>query len=92
MGLRGDAHGHCNPPLLHAAKASTLCCCREWVLNTTPGKGDVWRVSTPRIHIYREIMRRGNWKLDGPMAISKRPAPAGGYSITNTYYGEFLLA
>ncbi len=62
------------------------------MLLTTPGKGSVWRESTPRVDIYRAIMNAGNWKLDGPLAISKRPAPAGGYTIPNTYYGEFLLS
>lgn len=64
---------------------------RKWVLWTTPGKGNVWRVSTPRVDVYREIMQTGNWRLDGPISISRRPAPVGGFRVTNTYYGEFLL-
>ena len=60
------------------------------MLNTTPGKGSVWRGSTPRVDIYRAIMDAGNWKLDG-MVISRSLAPAGVYRITNTYYGEFKL-
>lgn len=61
------------------------------MLLTTPGKGDVWRQSTPRIDIYRELMQAGNWLLEGPIAISKRPAPPGGYRVANVYYGQFLL-
>lgn len=70
----------------------TLALRRKYILQTTPGKGSVWRVSTPRIDVYREIMNVGNWRLDGPISISRRPGPAGSYSIYNTYYGSFLLA
>lgn len=60
------------------------------MLNNTPGKGSVWRASTPRVDIYRAIMDAGNWRLDG-MVITKQLPPAGVYRVTNTYYGEFSL-
>ena len=48
------------------------------MLSSTPGKGSVWRESTPRIDLYRELLNLGGWEWVGGASGGAGRTPAGG--------------